>query len=44
MHGDRERLLDALRYLMEHYEELWEEYEQGRHITRYAQLIRGLAI
>jgi len=40
---DREKLLEAIRYLYEHYEEIWESYRKGAHIKRYIEFLKSIS-
>ena len=39
----RKQLLEAIRYLYEHYEEIWEDYMEGNHIRRYIKFLKRLS-
>ena len=39
----RETLLNAVRYLMKYYRELWENYEKGAYVKQYIQLLRRIS-
>ncbi len=40
---EREKLLNAVRYLMKYYRELWENYEKGAYVKQYIQLLRRIS-
>jgi len=40
---DMEKLLEAVKYLYEHYEEILEIYRKGEHIKQYIEIIKNLA-
>ena len=40
--NDRRRLLEAIRYLYEHYEDIWESYKKGIHIKQYIEFLRSM--
>jgi len=39
-----DQLLNALLLLIEHYEDLWREYEEGNHIKQYTRFLEKLQL